>query len=309
MFDVLVLGGGPAAISAAVYLARQKLSFIVIAGTFGGQAAWSADVENYLGFHLLDGVELTKRFRQHLQDYKDAFTLKESENVTKVEKIPQGFRAISEAGTYEGKTVLIATGSKHRALNVPGEVDLYGKGVTYCAACDAPLFRDKVTFVIGGGNSAMDAALFLEKYAERVTIITVNDELKGDEVMRKKIMASKKIRVETQTKVLEIMGKKKVSGIKLADAQQNERVEVGDGVFIEIGLVPASQMIDFVAKDKRGQIIVDKNNLTNVEGIWAAGDVTDVMQKQISVAVGEGSKAALSIIQYFQTHLTPEATS
>lgn len=302
MFDVLIIGGGPAALAAAVYIARQKRSFALIAPEIGGQVSWSADIENYLGFHLLDGVELVKRFRTHLEDYKSDFMLNEGERVAKLEKTGEGFRAQTDSGQiYDAKTVLIATGAEHRALDVPGEKKLYGRGVTYCATCDAPLFRDKVVFVIGGGNSAMDAALLLEKYAERITIITVNKELKGDEIMQKKINASSKIKVKAQTKVQEVLGETKVTGIKLVAPDGVERVEIADGVLIEIGLVPASQLVDFVAKDKRGQIIVAKNNATNVEGIWAAGDVTDIAQKQIAVAVGEGAKAALSIIQYLQT--------
>ncbi len=302
IFDVLVLGCGPAAMAATVYLARQKRSFVVLAKQVGGQMTWSSDVENYLGFHLLDGVELTKRFQAHLEDYREAFTLREGVVVTRIEKIPGGFRAVLETGeTYEGKTVLVATGAQHRALHVPGEQELYGRGVTYCAACDAPLYRDKVVFVIGGGNSAMDAALFCAKYAKRVTLITINPQIQGDAMMRKYVLASSNISVEPLTRVVAVLGEKTLTGIKLADAFGHERIEMGDGVCIEIGLVPSSQMVDFVAKDTRGQIIVDKNNATNVAGVWAAGDVTDVMQKQIAVAVGEGAKAALSLVHYFQT--------
>lgn len=302
IFDVLVIGGGPAAMAAMVYLARQKRSFIVLTKEVGGQAIWSSDVENYLGFHLLDGLELTKRFKMHLEDYRDAFTLKEGATVTHIEKTPEGFRAMLETGeSYQGKTVLVATGSRHRTLNVPGESALSGHGVTYCAACDAPLYREKIVCVIGGGNAAMDAALFLEKYAQRVTIVTVNADIKGDEIMRKQVLASKKIRVERSTKVAALLGEKRVTGIKLIGGDGHERVELCDGVCIEIGSVPSSQMVDLVAKDTRGQIMVDKANATNVSGIWAAGDVTDVAQKQIAVAVGEGVKAALSIIHHFQT--------
>lgn len=291
--------------AAAVYLARQQLSFALIAETVGGQANWSADVENYLGFHLLDGVELIKRFRVHLKDYESLFTLKEGESVIRVEKNEKGFVAYTDATSYQGKTLLIATGSHHRELNVPGEKALYGRGVTYCATCDAPLYRDKIVCVVGGGNSAMDAALSLEKYARRVFIVTVNAELKGDEVMRKKVLASQKISVYPLTKVMEIVGERQVTGVHLQDVTPSttasDRVEMADGVCVEIGLVPSSQVIDFVAKDKRGQIIVDKNNATNIVGAWAAGDVTDITQKQIAIAVGEGAKAALSIIHHFQT--------
>ena len=195
----------------------------------------------------------------------------------------------------------MATGTCHRLLQVPGESALAGRGVTYCATSDAPLYKDKVVFVIGGGNAAMDAALFLEKYAQRVTIVTANTDVKGDEVMRKQVFASKNIRVESSTKVAALLGKKRVTGIKLMSTDGHERVEVCDGVCIEIGSVPSSQMADLVAKDTRGYIVIDKANATNVTGIWAAGDVTDVTQRQIAIAIGEGVKAALSIIRHFQT--------
>lgn len=302
MFDVIIVGGGPAGLAAAVYLARQKFNFLMLAGDVGGQTLLSSDIENYLGFHLLNGQDLAKKFREHLADYKDTFTLKEGEPVKKVEKMDGGFRCVTEKATYEGKALLIATGTKHRELNVPGEKAFYGKGVTYCAACDAPLFRDKVVYVIGGGNSAMDAALFTEKYAARVVMISINPELGGDDVMKAKVLASKKIQVRGATKTTKVVGETFVTGIGLIGPDGKERVEPCEGIFIEIGLVPVADFIDFVAKDKRGQIIADKMNATNVERVWAAGDVTDVTEKQIAVAVGEGSKAALSIVKYFQTH-------
>jgi alkyl hydroperoxide reductase subunit F len=302
MFDVVIVGGGPAGMAAAVYLARQKLSFVLLSANLGGQTLLSSDVENYLGFHLLNGVDLTKKFRQHLEDYKDAFVLKENEPVKKIEKMDGRFRIRTDQGDYEVKTVLIASGTKHRALNVPGEKEFYGKGVTYCAACDTPLFRDKVVTVIGGGNSALNAALFAEKYASKVTVISVNAELQGDDVMKAKVLASPKIKVYGSTKTTKIVGNSVVTGIGLMGSDGTEREEKTDGVFIEIGLTPVCEFIDFVEKDRWGQIIVDKRNATNVEGIWAAGDVTDITEKQISVAVGEGSKAALSIINYLQTH-------
>ncbi len=302
MFDVAIVGGGPAGLAAAVYLARQKIPFILFAGTLGGQALWSSDVENYLGFHLLDGVALVKKFREHLEDYRDVATMKEGEEVRRVERGKGRFHLITDRQDYEAKTILVATGTRHRTLNVPGEKLLYGKGVTYCATCDAPLFRDKVVYVIGGGNSAMDAALFAEKYASSVTLVTINPMLAGDGVMMSKIKASKKITLLTSTKTSQIFGKERVVGIGLIGPDKKERMEKADGVFIEIGLQPVAELIDFVAKDKWGQIVVDKDTQTSVEGIWAAGDVTDITEKQIAIAVGEGSKAAISIIRYLQTH-------
>lgn len=300
MYDVLILGGGPAGLAAAVYLARQKLSFAIITKDIGGYALLSDDVENYLGFHLLNGVELVKKFKEHLADYEGAYDLKEGESVTSVVKSPGGFSVTSDKGTYEAKALLIATGTTHRKLGVPGEDALYGKGVTYCANCDSPLFKDKKVFVIGGGNSAMDAALFLEKYTTGIGLVSLNPELGGDSILKQKVMASKNITVYPSTKTTQIVGTSKVTGIGLVGPDGKERLEQTDGVFIEIGLKPICDFITIVEKDKWGQIVVDKHNATSVDGIFAAGDVTDITEKQISVAVGEGSKAALQIIAWLQ---------
>ncbi len=304
IYDAIIIGGGPAGMAAAVYLARQKLSFLILTGNVGGQTLWSSDVENYLGFHLLDGVDLVKRFREHLKDYRQQFELKEQELVTQIEKIEQRFRLTTARGIYDTRTILVATGAKHRELGVPGERALFGKGVTYCAACDAPLFAGKRVCIVGGGNSAMDAALFTEKYAKSVLLVSINTELQGDVVMQKKIQTSQRIRVLTSTRTEAIVGKDHVEGVQLVGKKGGVVTESVEGVFIEIGLEPVSQFVDWVMKDRWGQIVVDKHNATTVEGIWAAGDVTDITEKQISVAVGEGSKAGLSIIHYLQTHHT-----
>jgi NADH-dependent peroxiredoxin subunit F len=302
MFDVLIIGGGPAGMAAAVYLARQKMSVLILTGTVGGAALWSSDVENYLGFHLLNGEALVSQFKKHLDDYKKHIEWKEGEEVQRLTRKEGGFVARTAQGFYEGKTVLVATGTRHRTLGVPGEKELYGHGVTYCAACDAPLFAKKTVYVIGGGNSAMDAALFTEKYAAKVHLVTINAELKGDSIMINKVAKSKKIKLHTSTKTSRIIGRSQVTSIGLMGPDKEEKLEQADGVFVEIGLEPVADFIDFVEKDHYGQIVVDKYNATNVEGIWAAGDVTDVTEKQIAVAVGEGSKAGLSIVHYFQTH-------
>ncbi|MFA5935682.1 MAG: FAD-dependent oxidoreductase [Patescibacteria group bacterium] len=300
MYDVVILGGGPAGLAAAVYFARQKLKFALLTKDIGGYALLSDDVENYLGFHLLNGMELVKKFQEHLKDYEGQFELKEGEPASKVEKMKGGFLVTTEKGAYETRTILIATGTTHRKLNVPGEDLLYGKGVTYCANCDAPLFKDKKVFVVGGGNSAMDAALFLEKYTTGIVIVTVNANLGGDALIKEKILSSKNISVLTGTKTAQIVGSTRVTGISLVGPDGKERLESAEGVFIEIGLQPITDFIQIVEKDKAGQIVIDKHNQTSVEGIYGAGDVTDVTEKQIAVAVGEGSKAALQIIAWLQ---------
>lgn len=295
-----MVGGGPAGLAAAVYLARQKLSFLLLTDTIGGQTLLSTDVENYLGFHLLDGVALVQRFREHLKDYQGAFDLREGEPAKDVVKMTGGFTVETEKGSYSGRTLLVATGTRHRTLNVPGEKELYGHGVTYCATCDAPLFGGKRVAVVGGGNSAMDAALFATKYASRVLIASINPELRGDAELIRKCTTHEKIRVLYSAKTTKIVGEKTVTGLQLALADGKEHTEQVDGVFIEVGIVPISEFLPFVAKNPAGEIIVDKSNATNVEGVWAAGDVTDIPSKQIAVAVGEGSKASLSIISYIQ---------
>lgn len=300
MYDSIVIGGGPAGMAAAIYLARQKVKFAMLTGDIGGKTLLSSDVENYLGFHLLNGVDLVQKFSEHLMDYQKDFELKEGELATNVEQTDGGFRVTTAKGSYEAKTVLITTGEDNRKLNVPGEKELYGHGVTYCAACDGPLYGGKNVHVIGGGNSAMDAALLLGKYASHVTLVTVNASLMGDAQLRKSCESGKMFTVLTNTKTTKIVGGPSVTGIGLQTGDGPERVEPSDGVFIEIGLVPVSGFISIVEKTKWNEIIVDKKNQTSVPGIFAAGDVTDVTEKQIAVAVGEGSKASLEIIKYLQ---------
>lgn len=300
MYDVLLLGGGPAGMSAAIYLARQKLKIVMLTGDIGGQVIWSSDVENYLGLHQLSGVQLVQRFQKHLDDYRKAIDIKENEKVTKIDRIEGGFRATTENGTYDGKAVLIATGAQHRTLHVSGEKELTNRGVTYCATCDAPLFKDKVVYVIGGGNSAMDAALFGAKYAKEVHLLTINDELQGDASLKRNCLKNPGITVHVKAKTISFEGRERLEKI-VYETPEGEVIAATDGAFIEVGLMPNSGFIDFVEKNRWNEIVVDKQNSTNVEGVFAAGDVTDVTEKQIAVSVGEGSKAALSIIKYLMT--------
>jgi alkyl hydroperoxide reductase subunit F len=308
MYNAIIIGAGPAGLAAAVYFARQKMKFLILTGHVGGQMIWSSDIEDYLGFHLLNGQDLVKQFRAHLADYEGTYELHEGEHVTNIQKSPPSeggvegvFQIVTEKSSYESKSVLIVTGTKRRELGVPGEKEFYGKGVTYCATCDAPLFKGKKVFVIGGGNSAMDAALFAEKYATDVSIITINAELKGDPVMLSKIVANPRIHVLALTKTTKIIGNSFVTGIGYSGEDGIEHEEACQGVFIEIGLMPSTGFADIVEKDQWKQIVIDKRNNTSVPGIFAAGDCTDVADKQIGIAVGEGSKAALELIKYLQT--------
>lgn len=302
MHDCVVIGGGPAGLAASVYLARQKINFALITKDVGGMVLWSSGVENYLGFHLVSGIDLVNQFKKHLQDYKDSFTLKEGAVVKTIEQIANGFRVTTDKEeTIETRTVLIATGETPRKLNVPGEKEFYGKGVTYCATCDAPLFAGKQVTVIGGGNSAMDAALFLEKYATHITIVVLNDALQGDAVLKQRCETSPKITILPKSKTITFKGTQFLEQVEVETNGQKKDIP-SQGAFIEVGLIPSSQFVELVKKNKSGEIIIDIENRTSVDGIFAAGDVTTIPSKQVAVAVGEGSKAALQIISWLQKH-------
>ncbi len=296
MYDCIIVGAGPAGMSAAIYLARQKMNFIIISKDVGGQTLLSSDVENYLGFHFINGIDLVAKFKEHVRDYN--VVVKEGEEVREIQKVNEtSFRIVTDKESYETRTVLIATGKRPRKLDVPGEKELYGRGVTYCATCDAPLFKNKDVAIIGGGNSAMDAALLAQKYSNKVYIITINNELFGDKIMKEKILMSKKISVIYKAKAKKIFGSKFVDGIVM-DVDGNEKQIVVQGIFIEIGLIPSSQIITIIEKNQWGEIKLRERTFTSIKGVFAAGDVTDVAEKQIIIAAGEGAKAALDVIEY-----------
>lgn len=287
--------------AAAVYFARQKLSFAMFAGQLGGQVIWSNDVENYLGIHRVNGVQLVELFQKHLEDYRKSMDLFEQEPVLDIKKISGGFEIKTAVRTYQAVTVLIATGAEHRKLHVPGEERLYGNGVTYCATCEAPLTSDKDVAVIGGGNSAMDAALLLAKYAKSVTILTINPELSGDAVMKTRCEQDPKIKVLTNAATVRFEGESVLETLVYEQYGKEMPLPVRDA-FIEVGLMPQSGMAAIVGKNPQGEILVDAVGRTNVDGIWSAGDVTSTPVKQVAVAVGDGSRAAIDIIRYLQSH-------
>src|SRR3989338_2566441 len=227
MYDLIIIGAGPAGLAAAIYAARQKISFCIISEDVGGQTKWSSDVENYLGFHLVSGEQLTERFEEHIKDYN--IELKE-ESIKSINKKNSEFIVKTAKKDYETKTILIASGKKPRKLNVPGEEDFRGLGVTYCATCDAPLFAGKTVAVVGGGNAALDAALLLEKYSKKIYLITINPEMKGEKAMIKKVNKSRKIETMTKTSTKEIKGNKFVKSIMIITNGKEKELPV-EGVF------------------------------------------------------------------------------
>ena len=297
MHELVVVGAGPAGITASIYAARKRMEFLVVTRDIGGRTMLSSGIENYTGYQYISGAELAKKFEEHMKEFDIQVKFDEVREVVPSEG---GFRVIGSEG-YLGKTVIIATGARPRMLNIPGEREFLNRGVTYCATCDAPLFSGRDVAVIGGGNSGLDATLQLTRIANRIYLIERGNRLMGDESMVEKVRDSGNVRIMTGTEVLEIMGNRFVSGIRVRRGSSTETLEV-HGVFIEIGYVPNSEMVrGLVRLNELGEIVVDQRCRTSVGGIFAAGDVTSVPQKQIIVAAGEGAKAALGAYEYLQT--------
>ncbi|MBI3232231.1 MAG: FAD-dependent oxidoreductase, partial [Candidatus Doudnabacteria bacterium] len=266
---------------------------------FGGQMAWIADIENYSGFSLINGAELTSKFKEHLQSIKEDLELKEGTEVVNVEKTADGFAVYDKTGQqYSTRAVIIASGKNPRHLDVPGEDKFFGHGVAVCATCDAPLYKGRDVAVVGGGNSAMDALLALSRVANKIYSINMNPQLIGDEILKTKITSSPNISFYNNAKTLEILGEQFVTGIKIKKGDAPEEILPVNGIFVEIGYVPSNAFDHLTEKNQHGEIKVDQNLQTNIPGLFAAGDINDAWGEQIVIAAGEGSKAALAAADY-----------
>ncbi|MDR1181528.1 MAG: alkyl hydroperoxide reductase subunit F [Bacteroidales bacterium] len=295
-YDVLVIGAGPAGTSAAIYLARKGLKVAVIAEKTGGQILETQAIENFISIPRTTGRQLADNFRTHLQEYPiDVF---DNRTVEKVELNGTDKIIHTKGGeTFRTPALIIATGAKWRRLNVEGESKYIAKGVAFCPHCDGPFYKGKQVAVIGGGNSGIEAAIDLAGICSKVTVFEFMEELKADEVLKKKIQALPNVDVFLHSQTVELLGDgEKIIGIKIKDRQTDEeRVVNLEGIFIQIGLLPNSSLFkEIVATNKIGEIIIDAHCRTNVPGIYAAGDVSSQPYKQIVIAIGEGAKAALS---------------
>ena len=299
MYDLIIIGAGPAGITASVYAARKRINILVITKDIGGQAAWSGDIENYTGYQFITGPELVTKFEEHMQKYN--IELKEGEEATEITKTGNAVLIKTDKNTYESKTAIIASGKRAKELRVPGEKEFKGRGLTYCATCDGPLFSGKDVAVIGGGNSALDAVLQLIRIAKHVYAVNETASLEGDAIMREKVVNSGIVTVLNNSRVTAVTGDKFVAGIKIKTEGREQSLAV-QGVFVEVGLMPNSKFARDVDKNQFGEVKINPNNETNIPGIFAAGDVTDVPAKQIIIAAGEGSKAALSAFRYLIQH-------
>ncbi len=298
MHDLIILGGGPAGMTAAVYSARKKLNILLISQDLGGQVLWTLSVENYMGFTFIEGPDLMRRFEEHIAQFP--IDMRIGEKAVFVGQLDNGFEVRTESGeSYQGRAVILATGKRPRQLELPGEARLQGRGVSYCAVCDGPVFAGEVVAVAGSGNSALEAARDVASFAEHV-ILVARDPLVADEMLVDSVKRHSKITMLLGHEIRAIKGFDRVTGITMRDLVTGEDVglEVA-GIFVEIGLIPNSEIVrGLVHMNDAGEILVNGYCETNMPGLFAAGDVTNVPHKQIVVATGEGAKASLQAHMY-----------
>lgn len=319
MLDLIIIGGSAAATSAGIYAARRNLNFKIITKNFGGEVATSGEIANWPGIIKTDGITLAQQFREHLESYR--VEIEEGVEVEKITKMPDGtFCITAKAGAgpkmaveklvsgqenpefkcdYTTRAVLITTGVHPRELNVTGEGEFRNKGVSYCTVCDGPLFQGKTVAVVGGGNSALESGLMMADIAQKVYVINKNPEFKGERVLMDNLKLKKNVEIIYSADTTQINGNEFVTGLKYTDTNGQEQELKVDGIFVHIGMLPNSGLVPpEVKKNQTGEIIVDKNCQTNIPGLYAAGDVTDIPYKQIVISAGQGCCAVLSAVNY-----------
>jgi thioredoxin reductase (NADPH) len=293
-YDVAIIGGGPAGLSAAIYSARRGLKTILFTKDIGGQASKTDEIENYPGFDHVTGIELATKMQSQAQKFGAEIKYEE---VRAVEKASDHFKISSSLNEIESETIIFAFGKKPRELGVPGEDRLKGRGVSYCATCDAPFFKDRTLSIIGGGNSALHATLVAAKVAKKVYLVHRREEFRGEETLIEQIKKLSRVELVLNAEINEIQGEEKVESIVLKDGRKLET----DGVIVEIGFtIDRSLVKGLVELDENNQVVVDNLQRTSVPGIFAAGDLTQTPYKQIIIAAAEGTKAALSAFDHIQ---------
>lgn len=295
MYDVIIVGGGPAGMTAAVYAVRKKMDILLITKDFGGQLMWTREIENYMGFQYITGPELIAKFEEQVKRFPVNIKYEEVERLTRA---ADGTFVVHGGETsYQGKTVIIASGKRPRRLNVPGEEEFTGRGVGYCATCDGPLYAGKTVAVVGGGNSAVQAAIELCGIADKVHLV-VRSDYRADPVVVDKLEDCSNIAVLKGYNAKEIIGGQTVEKFVVTSGDSAQDLAV-QGIFIEIGLDPNSEFArDAVKLNAYNEVVVDCRARTNVPGLFAAGDVTSGPDKQIIIAAGDGAKAALMAYEY-----------
>jgi NADH-dependent peroxiredoxin subunit F len=305
MFDLAIIGGGPAGVAAGVYASRKRLKTLFITKDFLGQSSVSDGIENWIGTVKIPGTELATNLEAHLRAYAgDVVTIKTGELCQTITKIENGFRVKTDAGEYETKTVLVTTGSNRRKLEIPGADTFEHKGLTYCATCDGPLFAGQDVVVVGGGNAAFETAAQLLAYCNSVTLLNRSEEFRADPVTIEKLQKNPKMKIVTNAIPAEVKGDKFVKGFVYKDAKTGQTVELATtGIFVEIGLIPTTYFVaDLVKLNDYKQIVVDpRTQQASVPGVWAAGDCSDGIYHQNNIAAGDAVKALEDIYGYLHT--------
>jgi alkyl hydroperoxide reductase subunit F len=300
MYDLIIIGAGPGGVAAGIYAARKKIKTLLITDSFGGQSFVSGDIQNWVGTKSVSGYDFGKMLEEHLKSQED-IQIKEGEWVNVIEKKPDGTFVVKTTNgeSFETRFILLSVGSRRRKLNIPGEKEYDGKGVVYCSTCDAPLFRNKNVVVIGGGNAGLEAVHDLLPYASKIYVFSRSGELKGDPVTQAKVTGSSKVEILKKVEAVRVEGDKFVNKIVYKDESGAEHELPVEGVFVEIGSIPNSDIAKgFVDLNERGEVVVDhKTQVTSCPGIWAVGDVSDVLYKQNNISAGDGVKAILNIYE------------
>ena len=306
MYDLIIIGGGPAGTAAAVYAGRKYLKTLLVTPDFGGQSIVSNDIQNWIGNPSISGSDLAKNFKKHVETYANDVVAIKSEKVKFVEKKENMRFSISteEGGVYESKTVLVATGSGRRKLTIPGAKEFENKGITYCASCDGPIFAGQDVVVIGGGNAGFESAAQLLAYAKSVTLLHRSDEYKADEITVQKVLNNPKMTGILNAQITKVYGNTFVQGIIYTDSKTGEEHDIkATGIFVEIGQIPNTDFISdtLVEKDEYKRFIIDPfTQQTNTLGIWAAGDCSNIKYHQNNIACGDGVRALEDI--YLNIH-------
>ena len=298
---VIILGAGPAGMSAALYAARAELKPLVITGLqIGGQAAITHTIENYPGFPLgVHGQELSELFQKQAENFGARF---EFDTVTKVDFSSRPFKVVTYGGELSAEAVILSTGAAANKLKVPGERELTGMGVSYCGTCDGWFFKDKSVVVVGGGDSALEEALFLTRYVKSVNIVHRRNELRAGVILENRAKANPKISFTWDTILIGIIGDKAVTSVKTKNLKTGTTGEIPtDGVFIFIGHTPNTEILNGqIELDEKGYVKIDELMRTNVEGVYAAGELADPHFRQVITSAGMGAAAAIQVTRYLE---------
>lgn len=300
MYDLIIIGGSSAGTAAAIYAARRGLHFRVVTKDFAGELATSGEVGNWPGIPKTDGIELAQKFRDHMEFLK--VPIDEGPEVTSITKKQDGSFSISttdKENAYEAKTVIVASGAHPRELGIPGEKEFRNRGVSYCTTCDGPLFAGRTAATIGGGNSALESALMLADICSKVYVVNKNAQFKGEQVLLDNLKTKQNVEIIYSASTTAILGKEFVTSLTYRDSQGEMKEIAVDGIFVHIGMIANSAMMPTeVAKNPFGEVIVTRTCETNVAGLYAAGDVTDMPFKQNPIAAGAGVMALLTAVSY-----------